>query len=90
MNPRHVDSHSWPAPACAPVVPPQSPTALSLRPEEVSELRAHNRLDLELYDAVRAAFQLQLIAAKRTHGAEVFDLLAAARNGTLPGCTAAT
>ena len=70
----------------APIVPPSAQGKLELTLEEADELREHHRLDLELYSAVQAAFQLQLLAAKRTHGDEVLDLLGAARNGTLPGC----
>jgi hypothetical protein len=46
-----------------------------------------NALDVELYDAVRAAFQLQLLSAARHAGPHVAALLAAARNGSLPPCT---
>ena len=55
-------------------------------PEDVDAIRAANRLDLELYDAVRAAFHLQVQSARRHGGPEVALLLEAARNGTLPPC----
>ena len=45
-----------------------------------------NALDLELYDTIRAAFQMQLLS-KRHAGPGVAELLAAARNGWQPSCT---
>ena len=84
---RHHDAQNWPAPACVPRLAPQAPARLRLEPGDVDVIRELNALDLELYDTIRAAFQMQLLSAKRHAGPGVAELLAAARNGSLPPCT---
>jgi len=84
---RHHDHANWPAPACLPQISPQKPAKLRLEEGDYEAIRAMNALDVELYDAVRAAFQLQLLSAARHAGPHVAALLAAARNGSLPPCT---
>ena len=84
---RGADAGAWPLPPCVPPPPPPSPPAsLSLTADDVDAIRRDHALDIDLYDTVRGAFQLQLLSAARHGGPEVKDLLARAKNGSLPQC----